>query len=123
LADGGALSLNRGLYHTDVEVKSALQCLQSSFGVDTAKFETIFNVIYRATCKAFTTRRLCDSRSGVGNLAERDPIANTKKKTCEMIVDPDVDGYTETLNHRKILRNTQKSNLLKTKRILKTKHS
>jgi len=34
------------------------------------------------------------------------------------MVNPDVDGFTETLNHRKILRKTQKNKLLKTKRIL-----
>jgi len=38
-------------------------------------------------------------------------------------VDPDVDGYTKTLNHRKIIRNTQKNdNLLKTKTTLKQKY-
>jgi len=37
-----------------------------------------------------------------------------------MGVNLDVDGYTKTLNHRKILRNTQK--LLKTKGILKPKY-
>jgi len=32
-----------------------------------------------------------------------------------MIVNPDVDGYTETINQRKILQKTQKDhNLLKT---------
>jgi len=35
-------------------------------------------------------------------------------------VNPDVDSYTKTRNHRKTLRKTQKSNnLLKTKRISK----
>jgi len=38
-----------------------------------------------------------------------------------MIVNPDVDGYTKTQNHRKTLRKTQKNNLLKTKRIVNTK--
>jgi len=33
----------------------------------------------------------------------------------------DTDGYTKTLNHRKILRKTQKNNLLKTKITLKPK--
>jgi len=33
------------------------------------------------------------------------------------MVNPDMNGYTKTLNHRKMLRKTQK--LLKTKRILK----
>jgi len=34
-----------------------------------------------------------------------------------MTVNPAVDGYTKTLNHRKILRKTQKNNnLLKNKR-------
>jgi len=37
-----------------------------------------------------------------------------------MIVKPDVDGYTKTRNRRKTFRKTQKSNLLKTKRILNT---
>jgi len=35
-------------------------------------------------------------------------------------MNPDVDGYTKTLNHQKILRKTQKK-LLKTKRIPKLK--
>jgi len=41
-----------------------------------------------------------------------------------MIVNPDVNGYTKTLNQRKILRKTQKNNLpvLKTKIILKPKY-
>jgi len=30
-------------------------------------------------------------------------------------MNPDVDGYTKTRNHRKTLRKTQKNNLLKTK--------
>jgi len=30
------------------------------------------------------------------------------------MVNPDVDGYTETLNHQKILRKTQKNNKPKT---------
>jgi len=38
-----------------------------------------------------------------------------------MTVNQDVDGYTETLNHQKILQKTQKK-LLKTKRILKLKY-
>ena len=40
-----------------------------------------------------------------------------------MMEDPDVDVYTSTLNHRKILWKTQKNNLLKTKRILKPKYN
>jgi len=36
-----------------------------------------------------------------------------------MMVNPDVDGYTKTLNHRK---NAKHINLLKTKRILKPKY-
>ena len=40
-----------------------------------------------------------------------------------MMVNPDVDGYTTTLNHRKILLKTQKNNnLRKSKRILKPKY-
>jgi len=40
-----------------------------------------------------------------------------------MMVNPDVDSYAKTLNHRKIIRKTQKNNnLLKTKRILKSKY-
>ena len=58
----------------------------------------------------------------MGNSAERGPLAsvgdllvNTQKKSWEMIVNPDVDGYTETINQRKILQKTQKDhNLLKT---------
>jgi len=39
-----------------------------------------------------------------------------------MMVNLDVDGYSKTLSHRKILRKTQKNNnLLQTKRILKPK--
>jgi len=39
-----------------------------------------------------------------------------------MLVDPDVDDYTKTLNHRKMLLKTQKNNNpLKTKEILKPK--
>jgi len=34
------------------------------------------------------------------------------------MVNLDVDSYSKTLNHRKILRKTQKNNPLKTKRIL-----
>jgi len=41
-----------------------------------------------------------------------------------MIVNQDVDGYTKTLNHRKILQKTRKNNNpLKTKRILKPKYN
>jgi len=39
-----------------------------------------------------------------------------------MMVNPVVDGYTKTLNHRKIVRKIQKHNLLKTKRKLKPKY-
>ena len=40
-----------------------------------------------------------------------------------MMVDPVVDGYTKTLNHRKIVRKMQKyRNLLKTNIILKPKY-
>ena len=61
------------------------------------------------------------------NLAERAPLAtvgdqlaNTQKKTWEMVMNPDVDGYTKTLNHGKIFPKLQKSdNLLKTKRMKK----
>jgi len=39
------------------------------------------------------------------------------------MVNPDVDSYAKTLNHRKIIRKTQRNNnLLKTKRILKPKY-
>jgi len=48
------------------------------------------------------------------NLAERgrlatvgDPLANNQKKTWEMMVHPNVVGYTKTIKHRKILRKTQ----------------
>ena len=56
----------------------------------------------------------------------RGPTSQHSEKTWEMIVNPDVDGYTNTRNHRKILRKTGKktqkgSNLLNTKRILKPK--
>ena len=40
-----------------------------------------------------------------------------------MIVNPDVDSKTKTLNHRKIIRKTHKNNnLLKTKGMLKPKY-
>jgi len=38
------------------------------------------------------------------------------------MVNLDVDSYAKTLNHRKIIRKTQKSNVLKTKQILKPKY-
>jgi len=38
------------------------------------------------------------------------------------MVNPGVDVYAKTLNHRKIIRKTQKNNLLKTKRIRKPKY-
>jgi len=41
------------------------------------------------------------------NLTERGPLAHTQKKTCDMLVNPEVDGYTKTLHHRTILRKTQ----------------
>jgi len=37
-----------------------------------------------------------------------------------MMVNPDVDGYTKTLNHRKIIRKTPKNNVPKNKKILNT---
>ena len=64
------------------------------------------------------------------NLAERgvlftvgDPQANTEKNTWEVIVNPDVDGYTETPNQWKILWKCKITNLLKTKKILKLEKS
>jgi len=40
-----------------------------------------------------------------------------------MIVNPDVDAHTKTLNNRKIVRKMHKNtNLVKTKRILKPKY-
>jgi len=39
-----------------------------------------------------------------------------------MKVNLDVDGYTKILNHRKIIRNIQRNDLLKTKTILKPKY-
>ena len=64
-----------------------------------------------------------------GNFAERGPLSNvrgpladTQKRTSDLMLNPDVDGYTKTLNHRIILRKTQKdNNLLKTKRMPKPK--
>jgi len=38
------------------------------------------------------------------------------------MVNSDVDDYTKTLNHRKIVQKTNRNNLLKTKTILKPKH-
>ena len=45
--------------------------------------------------------------------------ANTQKKTWEIMVNPDVDGYAKTQNHWKIIRKTNKNNIRK--RILKPK--
>jgi len=42
------------------------------------------------------------------NSAARGPLANTQKKNWEMIANPDVDGNTKTVNHRKALRKRQK---------------
>jgi len=40
-----------------------------------------------------------------------------------MMVNPDVDGYTKTLNHREVLRKTQKNNnLMKAKKMPKPKY-
>jgi len=39
------------------------------------------------------------------------------------MMNPDVDGCAKTLNHRKLLRKTQKNNLMKTKTRLKPKYS
>jgi len=39
----------------------------------------------------------------------RGPLANNQKKTLEMKMNPIVDGYTETLNHRKIARKKQRA--------------
>jgi len=51
------------------------------------------------------------------------PLTNSRKKTWEMMVNPDVDSYDKTLNHWKIIREKQKNNnLLKTKRMLKPKY-
>ena len=38
------------------------------------------------------------------------------------MANPNVDEYTKTLNHRKILRKAQQNNLLKIKRTLKQKN-
>jgi len=51
------------------------------------------------------------------NLAKRAHWPILRKK-LEVMENLDVDGYTETLNHRKIIRKMQKNNnLLKTKTI------
>ena len=47
-----------------------------------------------------------------GNFAERDPTNQNSEKSWEMLVNPDVDVYTKTLNHWKM----QTNDLLKTKR-------
>jgi len=57
-----------------------------------------------------------------GNLAKRGPLASTQKKIIEMMVNLDVDDYSKTLNHRKIIRKLQKKNPLTTKTILKPKY-
>ena len=43
-----------------------------------------------------------------GNLAKKGLLASTQKKTWEMKVNLDVDGYTKTLNHRKIIQKLKK---------------
>jgi len=49
-------------------------------------------------------------------LCRRPTSQHSEKNTWEMMVNPDVDGYTKTANQRKILRKTQKDdNLLKNK--------
>jgi len=64
-----------------------------------------------------------------GNWAERGPPGHCSRPTSQHLGknlrndgEPAVDGYTKTQNHRKILRKTQKNNLLKTKRIQKRKY-
>jgi len=43
-----------------------------------------------------------------GNLAKRGPLVSKQKKNLEMMVNLDVDGYSKTLNHRKIIRKPPK---------------
>jgi len=58
-----------------------------------------------------STNQWCNERFDLErNSAERGPLAsvedllvNTQKKTWEMMVNPDVDGYTKTPNQHKIL--------------------
>jgi len=52
----------------------------------------------------------------------RGPLPNIQKKISEMMLNPGVDGYTKTLNYRKIIRKTQNNNLMKTKTIQKLKY-
>jgi len=39
----------------------------------------------------------------------RGSLANTQKKNWEMVVNPDVDGYTKIQNHGKILQKVKKN--------------
>jgi len=60
-----------------------------------------------------------DKRGALATL--RGPLTNTQRKT-EMMMNPGMDGWTKTLNHRKIMRKAYKNkNLLKNKRMLKPK--
>ena len=49
-----------------------------------------------------------------GVLAEGDTMANTQKKNWEMIVNPDVDGYTEILRKTQKIQPTEKQKNTKT---------
>jgi len=52
-------------------------------------------------------------------LGWKGPTSQHSEKNWEIMVNSDVDVYTETLNHLKILQKTQKNNnLLKTERML-----
>ena len=80
------------------------------------KMSSFLHLLFDIVIISAVTRGLSQG----GNLAKTDPLASTQKKTWETMVNLDVDGYTKTLNHRKIFRKMQKTNnLLKTKTILK----
>jgi len=48
------------------------------------------------------------------NVAEKGQLSNPQKKRWEMMVIPDVDGFTKTLSDCKILWETQQDDVLKT---------
>jgi len=78
-------------------------------------------------CALRASYALLCKHAGAHNIVDRgllntkgDPQDNNQKKNRKMVVNPDLDGYTEAQNHRNILRKIQKNNnLLKSKRMPK----
>ena len=62
-------------------------------------------------------------KSGVTKGLIQGPTSQHSETNLRNDGEPDLDCYTKTLNHRKVLRKKQKNNLLKTERILKPKCS